>query len=627
MLIERMHCGLEESDVLALFDLIDQNVCLINLETKTVTCSRSLQKESYAKEQLHLEDWLDLFYVYDQFGIQHSLKHVTKQKTYYSKARLLFKDHHQWVRCSFKQLSHRRIVVVIDPLYQDDGSIPHRMPFTKDIQQTSAVKESSEEITLTTKNQTKTLDNPPDMNFVELHKQMKAITENFPHGLALINKKWELTYANPQMERMLGKDLQSHYKHKLWQLYPISDYYLFYRHYYMALEMEQPVTFDAYMQERKMYARITIYPTDDGFTIFIQDVTVRKKYLHALQEAEKRFSLLADNIKDVFWICDESFAKLIYVSPRFKDLFGLPLEERENDPLTWWEQIADDESYSYIRDGYRKMRKENSQIEYRITTPENEVKWIRTRGFPVQDGKEKYIVGISEDITEMKEKEAFMRKSEQLSAITQMSAGIAHEIKNPLTALKGFMQLGTANPDLRESYNELLLSEVNRIESIVNDFMMLAKPSSSIQVEEVNIKQTIDYVIELYQSLISEKGITIHTSIACYESAIHSDPNRFKQILINIIKNAIEAVDCHGKIQVDVVCEDGEALITISDDGKGLSPEKLKRLGEPFFTTKKDGTGLGIMVTRKMVDDLGGTINYSSEEGEGTSVAILFPIK
>ncbi|MFG6118859.1 ATP-binding protein [Thalassobacillus sp. B23F22_16] len=626
MLIERMQYGLEESDVLALFDLIDQNICLINLETKTVTCSRSVQKEISTKEEILLDDWLDLFYVYDQFGIQHSLKHVTKKETLYSKARLLFKTHHQWVRCAFKPLSHRRVAVVIQPLHKDDNSISHHMLLAEYNHKASKVKESSEALAAVQEKQTRVTDKPPEMNFAELHNQMKAITENFPHGLALINKQWQLTYANPQMERMLGKNLQSHYKHKLWQLYPISDYYLFYRHYYMALEMEQPVTFDAYMKERKMYARITIYPTDDGFTIFIQDVTIRKKYLQALQESEKRFSLLADNIKDVFWICDESFMELMYVSPRFRDLFGIPLEKRRDDPLCWWKQLTEEENYAYILEGYRKMRSENCQIEYPITTPVGEVKWIRTRGFPVQEGNEKYIVGISEDITEMKEKEAFMRQSEQLSTITQMSAGIAHEIKNPLTALKGFMQLGAANPELRDSYNDLLLSEVNRIESIVNDFMMLAKPASSKQLEAVNIKQMIEYVLELYQSLIAEKGIKIHTSIDCGEYTLESDPNRFKQILINIIKNAIEAVELKGTVCIDVFCDYSEAKIVVKDNGKGLSEERLKRLGEPFFTTKKDGTGLGIMVTRKMVDDLGGTIKYSSEEGKGTCVTIAFPM-
>ncbi|WP_239534208.1 ATP-binding protein [Thalassobacillus pellis] len=627
MLSERMHSGLEDSDVIALFNLTELNVCLINMSSKTVYCSRSMQNSTHAKEELRLDEWIDLFYVYDQFGIQHSLKQEREQKTFDIEGRMLFKTFHQWVRCTFTHLSQGRIACVISPMEEADEKSTQQFiqdRYNQMLKLTDNLDGKQGYIN-DSQDESKEKERFYEMNAVELHSQMKSICEKFPHGLAMINKHWQLTYANQQMEVILGKDLKSHYKHKIWQLYPIQDYYIFYRHYYMAVETNKPVTFDLYMEARSTYAKVTIFPTDEGMAVHMQDITDKKPYLDALQESEKRFSLLAENIKDVFWICTEDFEEIIFLSPKFEEMFGIPLENRIKDPKTWWKTLAPKEYHHHIFDGYRKMKSENHQMEYEIKTPSGEHKWIRARGFPVKESRQRLIVGLSEDITEMKEKEQLMRQSEQLSAITQMSAGIAHEIKNPLTALKGFMQLGVANPQLRESYNELLLDEINRIESIVNDFMMLSKPDTVVHKENVSARDTVSYVLDLYQTIIKDKGIHIDTAIICPELMLFAEPKRLKQILINVIKNAIEAVETNGRIAINIVCENEKALITVKDNGKGLSEEQLQRLGEPFFSTKKDGTGLGIMVTKKMVADLGGTINFASEPGRGTTVAILLP--
>ncbi|WP_258871107.1 ATP-binding protein [Halobacillus trueperi] len=216
-------------------------------------------------------------------------------------------------------------------------------------------------------------------------------------------------------------------------------------------------------------------------------------------------------------------------------------------------------------------------------------------------------------------------KSQQLSTITQMSAGIAHEIKNPLTAIKGFLQIGAANPELRDNYQEIILDEVNRIEAIVQDFMMLSKPKSSIQLEQVDPEQLVSYVLRLLEPEANEKQIYLLFDCDPIQDKFETEPKRLNQILINLVKNAIDAVDLGGEVRVSIQMSSSNLTLSVRDNGPGLTPQELAKIGEPFFTTKEKGTGLGVMVTKKIVSDLNGEISYESQKGAGTTVTVTLP--
>ncbi len=457
-----------------------------------------------------------------------------------------------------------------------------------------------------------------------LKKKMSHLVDKFPHGLALINHNWEVTYANPKMEEITGVSFFQNYYRKLWDVFPIHEHYHFFQQYLRAMETQETMEFEGYLSETKTDVQVTVHPTDLGITVFVQDITEYKRHLQALRESEDRFALLANNIKDVFWISQPDFKRLHYVSPSFQEMFGISRQEAFHDPEVLIKNVREPDQAN-LRAALNEMATKECEVEYRIKGTGQKTKWIRTKGFPVEYNGDLYVLGIHEDVTECKEMLDLKEKSQQLSTITQMSAGIAHEIKNPLTAIKGFLQIGAANPELRDNYQEIILDEVNRIEAIVQDFMMLSKPKSSLQLEQVDPEQLVSYVLRLLEPEANEKQIYLLLDCDPIQDTFETEPKRLNQILINLVKNAIDAVDLGGEVRVSIRMSSTKLTLSVRDNGPGLTPQELAKIGEPFFTTKEKGTGLGVMVTKKIVSDLNGEISYESQKGGGTTVTVSLP--
>jgi two-component system, sporulation sensor kinase A len=231
-------------------------------------------------------------------------------------------------------------------------------------------------------------------------------------------------------------------------------------------------------------------------------------------------------------------------------------------------------------------------------------------------------VGIGRDVTDTKKAQEMLRKSETLSVVGELAAGIAHEIRNPLTSLKGFLQLLKAQ---NTNYIDILLREVERINNIVNEFMSMAKPHS-INFVKVKMEKIIEDIVSfmLPQALLHNVEITIqfdyhHDQFTC-------EPNQLKQLLMNLLKNAIEARPNGGEITIVVRSrEDGSVIIQVIDEGEGIPEKELTKLGEPFFSLKENGTGLGLAVCYRIVEAHRGSLSFKSKLNEGTTVEIFFP--
>ncbi|TKC20117.1 PAS domain-containing sensor histidine kinase [Robertmurraya kyonggiensis] len=232
------------------------------------------------------------------------------------------------------------------------------------------------------------------------------------------------------------------------------------------------------------------------------------------------------------------------------------------------------------------------------------------------------------DITDKLQMEEHLRKSDTLSVIGQLAAGIAHEIRNPMTALKGFIQLleDTIKED-HSMYFGVIKNELNRIDSIINEFLVLAKPQAMKYLEK-DIVQLMKETIELLKPQAVLHNVQFQLTLETEIPYIYCEPNQLKKVFINIIKNAIEVMSNGGFIRIAIRKVDGDqVLVSIQDEGEGIDPEKLRRLGEPFFTTKEKGTGLGLMVSYKIISEHQGQIDVESEQGKGTVFYIKLPIR
>ncbi|XXM71336.1 ATP-binding protein [Lysinibacillus sphaericus] len=248
---------------------------------------------------------------------------------------------------------------------------------------------------------------------------------------------------------------------------------------------------------------------------------------------------------------------------------------------------------------------------------------VELKAIPTYFNHEKAIHIIVRDLSEQKLTQELMMKSEKLSVAGQLAAGIAHEIRNPITSIKGFIQLLEHDVPEKKGYFDVISSEMNRIESILNELLALAKPRSC-DMKEVNLIDLVNQVVTLISTDAIMKNIEIRTTFSCEPCTLICDGNQIKQVFINFIKNAIEAMSNGGKILIDVEKIDDAMNIRFIDEGEGIPEEIAGKIGQPFFTTKSGGTGLGIMVSKQIIENHSGNVKISSDSN-GTCVEVFLP--
>ncbi|HEY2421164.1 MAG TPA: PAS domain-containing protein [Neobacillus sp.] len=256
--------------------------------------------------------------------------------------------------------------------------------------------------------------------------------------------------------------------------------------------------------------------------------------------------------------------------------------------------------------------------------------WVDTTIVPFlnEQGKPYQFLAIRNDITERKKTEEVLHRQDKLAAVGQLAAGVAHEIRNPLTSMKGyaeFLQLDERDPERLEFLN-IILDEIERVNSIVEDFMVLAKPKA-VELEEKNVVPVIKNVVSLLEFEARKKNVRLTFDCDQEIIQIECDENRLKQVFLNFIKNGIEAMPNGGDLHVKTIIQENIVQISIQDTGVGIPQEKLKQLGEPFYTTKKNGNGLGLMVSFKIIESHNGKVFVESEPNKGTTFNILLPAK
>ncbi len=273
------------------------------------------------------------------------------------------------------------------------------------------------------------------------------------------------------------------------------------------------------------------------------------------------------------------------------------------------------------------VKKEPFQTEFRLLHKNGDWILLETRGVPVmtKEGHVESLVTFARDVTKAKQTEELMLKSEKLSVLGELAAGVAHEIRNPLTSLKGFTKLLTDADDvIRLEYLRIMESELNRINDIVGELMLVAKPQA-VSFEHTNIQELIYSVVRLLETQAIMRNIQIWVNISDNIPLVYGVENQLKQLFINLLKNAIESMEKEGEIHIKIGTRNESVVLELKDQGCGIPAERLKTLGEPFYTTKEKGTGLGLMVCFKIIEEHGGEIHFSSVENEGTKVEIELP--
>lgn len=256
---------------------------------------------------------------------------------------------------------------------------------------------------------------------------------------------------------------------------------------------------------------------------------------------------------------------------------------------------------------------------------------LRVSSVPIIDGQSNAIgrVMLMYDVTEIKKLEGQVRRHDRLVALGKMAAGVAHEVRNPLSSIKGFATLlGSRFADESEEGEaaKLLINEVERLNRSITELLTYARPLP-LTIVEVEIEPFIEASLKLILSDAKALGVSVHHEIAMKRTRVRLDKDRLNQVLLNLYLNSMQAMELGGELHVSV--QEGlrpdTIAITVRDTGCGIAENILERVMDPYFTTKPEGTGLGLAMVYKIIDEHGGTIRIVSKEGEGTTVGITLP--
>ena len=354
-----------------------------------------------------------------------------------------------------------------------------------------------------------------------------------------------------------------------------------------------------------------------------------------LNQQRALFEAVTDQIQDDILLLNTSG---IIQDVNMSVIKRLEREKKEIIGKYCWEVFACSDEYSGPRFNssecpFRKTLDESKPAESLQTWVDEQGRahYFRIYTYPVFDsvGKLSRVVEMRRDITVRTEMEKRLQQSEKLAAIGELSTYIAHEIRNPLFAIGGFANAVLRNPDLdagsRDKVN-IILQESKRLDRILKSIINFARPTEPVQ-QEVDVNAVVQEAMQLFNLTCKEQGVEVEMELSPNLARAKGDPELLKQCFINLVKNALEAMPEGGTVRLETFVEWEFVVIEVSDTGKGIPKEIRDKIFNPFYSTKENsGAGLGLAMTKKILDDMGGRIDVLSLEGRGTTITIRLPL-
>jgi len=471
-----------------------------------------------------------------------------------------------------------------------------------------------------------------EQKLMETENTYKSLVENAQIGVYLY-QEGRIIYVNPHLAHIFGYTVEEFFFRNNSDLVVKEDWMKLLEEARQALtshDSKHNFEITGIRKDRnKIYLEGTItfitYNGRPAVFVTCQDVTYKKEMEQLILESAQRYHSLVKFLPEPIVVNNNG--SIIYANKLAVQLVGAKSEvdiigmsifdflhpdDHDNSKRTIQRIMESDEPSGLQR---RKLIDRNGDI---IDVEINSIRLHNFHGDMV-------ILSVLRDLTEQKKEEEILIQSEKLAAVGKLAAGVAHEIRNPLTALRGFCQLLSKKYIADRYFFDIMITELDRINMIVNDFMTLSKPQvTDFKIENVNrILQSVIPILET-QALLNNVSI-----VATYNElpSISCEEGPLKQVFINVINNAIHAMPSGGEIRVGTKVKHGGCIqVSIQDEGIGIPEEIIRRIGEPFFTTKENGTGLGLMISRKIIENHHGHFQISSKKNQGTTVDIYLPI-
>ncbi len=384
-------------------------------------------------------------------------------------------------------------------------------------------------------------------------------------------------------------------------------------------------------------------PLNDEFgelaAAFNEMSTSLKEQYQRVESIQQRYHMLFESAADAIFILEAEGAdagKIVSANTAAAVMHGYSVDELRSMHIRDLDDPEDSERIpgriqqmlngEWIKATVNHRRKDNSVFPVEVSA-----------GLLEYDGQ-RYILAFDRDITERVKAQEALQRVKQLAMVGEMAAGLAHEIKNPLAGIKVSIEILASELDLGQEDKEVffrVIQEVNRIENLLKNLLSYARPPKP-HIDAVDLKLLLKNSVKNAEMTLrspsyfsgKKKGINFVTELASDLPAIAADFSQLQQIALNLLLNGIEAIPEDGVISVKATWDQAEQVqITIADSGKGFDEEGLRKAFQPFFTTKSKGNGLGLAITKRLVEQHRGQIDLSSQKGEGATFVITLPVK
>jgi len=365
-----------------------------------------------------------------------------------------------------------------------------------------------------------------------------------------------------------------------------------------------------------------------------------------LRESEQRFRELAENVREVFFVVDPESGRSLYLSPAYEEVFGHSREHAYAVPNSWLDAVHQEDRERMLEAMLASARGEQQSGDaYRVVRPDGSIRWVRGQVSPVRDatGRTVRLVGIAEDITELKRTEERFLKAQRMEAVGRLAGGIAHDFNNLLTAILGTAELLLEDlpaTDPRRADVEEIRKAGSRAADLTRQLLAFSR-SQVLEPKVVDPNVMVADMDKLLRRLIGE-DVELRTILGRDLGAVRADPGQLEQVIVNLAVNARDAMPQGGKLTIETanaeldesyarqhepVRPGAYVMLAVSDTGVGMDAATKARIFEPFFTTKEKGkgTGLGLATVYGIVKQSGGYIWVYSEPGQGATFKLYFP--
>ena len=485
---------------------------------------------------------------------------------------------------------------------------------------------------------------------------LRTLVESLDHGVALYDENWRIVAANERFAEVfglparlaeLGRSLEDILRMRAQRGdYGAVDPERAVAERFALAQKLEPHNFEQVLPDGRVIDLKNIKLPQGGMVSIAQDITARKHAEEGRARSEAYFRMMADNAPVMVWVADSN-GKVNFFNRRWLEFRGGSLETELAMP---WEEIVHPEDVSGLFSAFEAAvaTRQTYTHEYRLRRHDGAHRWVMSTAVPrfEADGSLGGFVGSAVDITERKHDEDLLRAAKDQAVATsrtksELLANMSHELRTPLNAIIGFSEImkgemfGPLGHDSYKEYASDIYESGRHLLTLINDILDVSKAEAGrIELEEelVELRPVIEACGRLVKARAESGEVTLAVKLPDIAPKLVADERRLKQILLNLLSNAVKFTLPGGRVQVEAsVLPGGELALAVADTGIGIAPEDIPRVLAPFgqvesgLNRKYEGTGLGLTLTKALIELHGGRLDIDSVRGVGTKASAIFP--